>query len=93
MTELEKSIMKVISLYFDDSTVYASEMHSQIMDAISIVPMDIEDKYVQTYLWERALIAIDDPCTRGHPHENMSNYCQHKTELAQRQAKLREKNT
>jgi hypothetical protein len=93
MTELEKSIMKVISLYFDDSTVYASEMHSQIMDAISIVPMDIEDEYVQTYLWERALIAIDDPCERSHPHENMGNYCQHKTELAQRQAKLREKNT
>ena len=48
-----------------------------------IIPLNIEDEYVRNYLWERALIAIDDPCCRSHPHENMSKYCQHKTELAQ----------
>ena len=47
-----------------------------------IISLHIDDKYVYDYLWERALIAIDDPCCRSHPHENMSKYCQHKTELA-----------
>ena len=47
-----------------------------------IIPLHIDDEYVRNYLWERALIAIDDPCCRSHPHENMSAYCQHKTELA-----------
>ena len=44
-----------------------------------IIPLHIEDEYVRNYLWERALIAIDDPCTKSHPHENMNEYCQHKT--------------
>ena len=44
-----------------------------------IIPLNIEDEYVRNYLWERALIAIDDPCTKSHPHENMNEYCQHKT--------------
>jgi hypothetical protein len=55
--------------------------------------LNIEDKYVRNYLWERALIAIDDPCCRSHPHENMNEYCQRRTELARHQAKLKEKNT
>ena len=55
-------------------------------------PLNIEDEYVRNYLWERALIAIDDPCTRSHPHEDMSEYCQQKTELARYQSKLKEKN-
>jgi hypothetical protein len=57
------------------------------------IPLNIEDEYVRQYLWDRALIAIDDPCARSHPHENMNEYCQHKTELARHQAKLKEKNT
>jgi len=51
-----------------------------------VIPLNIEDEYVRNYLWERALIAIDDPCCRSHPHENMNSYCQHKTELARLQA-------
>lgn len=47
-----------------------------------VIPLHIEDEYVRKYLWERALIAIDDPCARSHPHENMSKYCQRRTELA-----------
>ena len=53
----------------------------------AVVPLYIEDDYVRNYLWERALIAIDDPCTRSHPHEDMNEYCQHKTELARIQNK------
>jgi len=49
------------------------------MDKEEIIPLHIEDEYVRNYLWERALIAIDDPCTKSHPHENMNEYCQHKT--------------
>jgi hypothetical protein len=49
-----------------------------------IIPLHIEDDYVRNYLWERALVAVDDPCARSHPHENMNQYCQHKTELARR---------
>jgi len=52
-----------------------------------VIPLNIEDEYVRNYLWERALIAIDDPCCRSHPHENMNAYCQHKTELARLQFK------
>ena len=65
------------------------------MNKDEIIPLNIEDEYVRNYLWERALIAIDDPCTKSHPHENMSKYCQHKTKLAQIQieAKLKERNT
>jgi len=55
-----------------------------------IIPLNIEDDYVRNYLWKRALIAIDDPCARSHPHENMDKYCQHKTELARYQSKLKE---
>jgi hypothetical protein len=54
-----------------------------------IIPLHIEDEYVRNYLWERALIAIDDPCPKSHPHENMNEYCQHKTKI---EAKLKEKN-
>jgi hypothetical protein len=57
-----------------------------------IIPLHIEDEYVRNYLWERALVAIDDPCCRSHPHENMNEYCQRRTELARYQAKLKEKN-
>lgn len=53
------------------------------------VPLNIEDEYVRKYLWERALIAIDDPCARSHPHENMNEYCQHKTKLARLQNKTK----
>jgi hypothetical protein len=60
---------------------------------VGLTPLNIEDKYVRNYLWERALIAIDDPCCRSHPHENMNEYCQRRTELARHQAKLKEKNT
>ena len=49
------------------------------MDKEENIPLHIEDEYVRNYLWERALIAIDDPCTKSHPHENMNEYCQHKT--------------
>jgi hypothetical protein len=52
-----------------------------------IVPLNIEDKYVRDYLWERALVAIEDPCARSHPHENMNAYCQHRTELARIQSR------
>jgi hypothetical protein len=48
----------------------------------AVVPLNIKDEYVHKYLWERALIAIEDPCARSHPHENMNAYCQHRTELA-----------
>ena len=34
-----------------------------------IIPLHIEDEYVRNYLWERALIAIDDPCPIGTPKE------------------------
>ena len=54
---------------------------------VAPVPLNIEDEYVRKYLWEHALIAIDDPCTRSHPHEDMNEYCQHKTELARIQNK------
>ena len=57
------------------------------MNQDEIIPLNIEDKYVREYLWDRALIAIDDPCARSHPHENMSAYCQHKTELARKLAR------
>jgi len=57
-----------------------------------IIPLLIENEYVRNYLWERALIAIDDPCPKSHPHENMSEYCQHKTELVLMINKLKEKN-
>jgi len=60
---------------------------------VGLTPLNIEDEYVRNYLWERALIAIDDPCCRSHPHENMNEYCQRRTELARYQAKLKEKNT
>jgi hypothetical protein len=60
---------------------------------VGLTPLNIEDEYVRNYLWERALIAIDDPCCRSHPHENMNEYCQRRTELARHQAKLKEKNT
>jgi hypothetical protein len=60
---------------------------------VGLTPLNIEDKYVRNYLWDRALIAIDDPCCRSHPHENMNEYCQRRTELARHQAKLKEKNT
>lgn len=46
------------------------------------VPLIIEDKYVRNYLWERGLVAVEDRCMRSHPHENMDEYCQHKTNLA-----------
>jgi hypothetical protein len=59
---------------------------------VGLTPLNIEDEYVRNYLWERALIAIDDPCCRSHPHENMNEYCQRRTELARHQAKLKEKN-
>ena len=59
---------------------------------VGLTPLNIEDEYVRNYLWERALIAIDDPCCRSHPHENMNEYCQRRTELARYQAKLKEKN-
>ena len=57
---------------------------------MTLMPLHIEDDYVRNYLWERALIAIDDPCARSHPHEGMNEYCQHKTELARYQAKQRQ---
>ena len=60
---------------------------------VGLTPLNIEDEYVNNYLWERSLIAIDDPCCRSHPHENMNEYCQRRTELARYQAKLKEKNT
>ena len=60
---------------------------------VGLTPLNIEDEYVRNYLWERALIAIDDPCCRSHPHENMNEYCQRRTELARYQAKLKEKNS
>jgi hypothetical protein len=50
-----------------------------------IIPLHIEDEYVRNYLWERALIAIDDPCPKNHPHENMNEYCQHKTAQLQKE--------
>ena len=50
-----------------------------------IIPLNIEDEYVRNYLWERALIAVDDPCTKSHPHENMNDYCQHKTARLQKE--------
>ena len=56
---------------------------------VGLTPLHIEDEYVRNYLWERALIAIDDPCPKSHPHENMNEYCQHKTKI---EAKLKEKN-
>lgn len=52
-----------------------------------VIPLNIEDSYVRSYLWDRALIAVDDPCARSHPHEDMGEYCRHKTELAHLQAK------
>jgi hypothetical protein len=58
---------------------------------VGLTPLNIEDKYVRNYLWDRALIAIDDPCARSHPHENMNEYCQHRTELARYQAKQKQK--
>jgi len=50
-----------------------------------IIPLHIEDEYVRNYLWERALIAVDDPCQKNHPHENMNEYCQHKTAQLQKE--------
>ena len=52
---------------------------------VGLTPLHIEDEYVRNYLWERALIAIDDPCTKSHPHENMNEYCQHKTAQLQKE--------
>ena len=52
---------------------------------VGLTPLHIEDEYVRNYLWERALIAIDDPCTKSHPHENMNDYCQHKTAQLQKE--------
>ena len=57
-----------------------------------IIPLNIEDEYVRDYLWDRALVAIDDPCARSHPHENMGAYCKHRTELARIQAQELDKN-
>ena len=57
-----------------------------------IIPLNIEDGYVRDYLWDRALVAIDEPCTRSHPHENMGAYCKHRTELARIQAQELDKN-
>jgi len=59
---------------------------------VGLTPLNIEDEYVRNYLWERALIAIDDPCCRSHPHENMNEYCQRRTELARHQSKLKDNN-
>jgi hypothetical protein len=52
---------------------------------VGLTPLHIEDEYVRNYLWERALVAIDDPCTKSHPHENMNEYCQHKTAQLQKE--------
>jgi hypothetical protein len=52
---------------------------------VGLTPLHIEDEYVRNYLWERALIAIDDPCPKNHPHENMNEYCQHKTAQLQKE--------
>jgi len=58
---------------------------------MELIPLYIEDDYVRNYLWERALIAIEDPCARSHPHENMNEYCQHKTALVRKQVEERNK--
>ena len=71
-----------------ETTTWGSQGEEH-MTQDEIIPLNIEDEYVRNYLWERALIAIDDPCTRSHPHENMNEYCQHKTKI---EAKLKEKN-
>jgi threonine synthase len=93
MTELEKSIMKVISLYFDDSTVYASEMHSQIMDAISIVPMNIESAI--TELPQRTWVGLtyeDMVSLQKDLHDSKGEIVLPTTFAKAVEAKLREKN-
>jgi hypothetical protein len=77
----------------DVTDSYKLGAKSQQRTWVGLTPLNIEDEYVRNYLWERALIAIDDPCCRSHPHENMNEYCQRRTELARHQAKLKEKNT
>jgi len=85
-------ILKLIAEAFQGGRLYEMQPF-QNLEWAGLTPLNIEDEYVCNYLWERALIAVDDPCCRSHPHENMNEYCQRRTELARYQAKLKEKNT
>jgi len=87
---MSKSIQKLQARSINE--VLELPNFTQSPHCTSPIPLHIEDEYVRNYLWERALIAIDDPCCRSHPHENMNEYCQRRTELARYQAKLKEKN-
>ena len=74
-------------LYSEDELVKARKWAEETAKVLNEpeqkpVPLYIEDDYVRNYLWERALIATDDLCTRSHPHEDMNDYCHHKTVLA-----------
>jgi len=56
-------ILKLIAEAFQGGRLYEMQPF-QNLEWAGLTPLNIEDEYVRNYLWDRALIAIDDPCCR-----------------------------